>query len=90
MAKTNKTNGTKVETSAKADIKAKADDTDAITADMFDVSVEGVGGGEKWRVAIEANDSHPTESGIQFMTTFKGDFDGVGNVIDAALADLCE
>lgn len=88
MAKS-KTNGTTATVKADKPATVKADDN-AVTPDMFNVSIEGVGGGEKWRVAIEANDSHPTESGIQFMTTFKGDFDGISNVIEAALADLCE
>lgn len=89
MAK-NKTNGTKVETATKADIKAKADDTDAITASMFNVTIEGAGDGSKWRVSIEAGETHPTENGIVYMATVKGEIDSVPNAVAAALADLCD
>lgn len=86
MAKS-KTNGTKVETAVKVE---KPTDDNAITASMFTVTVEGVGGGGKWRVTIEANDSHPTESGVVYMATYKGELGEIDNTVSAAISDLCD
>lgn len=91
MAKS-KTNVATAETNGKAATKlatVKADDN-AIVASMFNVTIEGSGDGLKWRVSIEANDTHPTESGIVYMATVKGDIDSVPNAVAVALADLCD
>lgn len=62
----------------------------AVTPNMFDVTIEGIGGGAKWRLTLTANDSHPTESGVQFMSTVRGELSDVDAAISQAIADLCD
>lgn len=81
-----KTKATAVQTNGKA---VKADDSNTVKPEHFDVVIRQTAGNGKWRWSVEANADHPTDSGEVAMGAAKT-LQGAADAADGAILAECE
>lgn len=93
MADTTKTNGKGKGKGSKGkpapEVETEVVETTEVTADMFDVVITRLGGSSRWRVAVEANENHPTESGEVEVRTVRSLADAE-TVVTEAISNACD